>query len=221
MKKLVTKSLVAFCTGVILAAIATYTIMVASTPKEICVDYSDEEVHELEVALIESMTNKYQSAQRAAIAEIYPDMLPDDARAVFFDFVTIKEFLYQIEVEAGEHDVKPDELGIRVYYASYPKRSEWGEFSDLITPGSDGTVLPITYENRHTLIMIPAFRKSKDEIWDFDPSIPETLTRPLGGVISDSKASGMSIIGLTGTPRVLSKNHGSLWPPNPESELTF
>jgi len=79
-----------------------------------------------------------------------------DSRACWFPLDTLKKFICLIEKYSSENKQQKfssSELGIRFYYAVYPKNL-------------DGDP---NYRNHHTLIMVPTFKDKGNENTDFDP----------------------------------------------------
>jgi hypothetical protein len=132
----------------------------------------------------------------------------DDAHSIHFDLVTLKKFISDIETETQKTDptVTDQDLGIRFYYAAYPKVADWSIMAD--------TPIGIEYAEKHTLVMVPTM-KMEDETgemlsYDFNP---------LG---SDSKMIAMASSknsGLSG--EVISQNHGNLIPPDSTKTESF
>ena len=215
---------------VLLAAFATYVVMFppmrvddTSSSNEICMDYSKQDPSEMEVRLIHKMSNEYKNGQLQSINSKFPtrhNMV--DTRAIWFDLETVKAFLYHMEKSSG---VEPEELGIRIYYTSYPNIAEWPSYPDLMEMDEDGTpLLKNNYENHHTLIMIPTIRKDSVNM-DFDPTNSATFRISLQNNAYDEN-SKRPMPALFGTPPPDSgdtnaQNHGSLFPPGTEEDLAF
>jgi len=233
--KIKTLTLVAFgfLTTIIIYSCNNTTGVVSNTNETICSNYTD--ISTLEVALIHAMTKKYKENQLSIINQSSKEEnhyfsepeLPEepygDARAIWFDLETLKAFVYQIEMKAktqGEIPVSSTDLGIRIYYASYPD-ANYGRYgySDLLS--EDGSnILPENYQKRHTLVMIPTIRRDGQNV-DFDPLNATTFTKPLSSNPAKySPGSSTQMLALTGISKSTStkteaKNHGGLRPPPP------
>lgn len=132
--------------------------------------------------VIQSQVDNYRNNQLMAINEC---MGIDDANAIWFDMVTLKKFIADIEKEAYEVDpeVRTEDLGIRFYYAAYPEEPQ--------------EPIPADYARRHTLIMVPT--KKKDDLnYDFNP-------------YEDSSHALAVTLEVSG--RAVAQNHGALIPP--------
>lgn len=182
----------------------------------ICSDYSTQPMSTLEVGLVHEMVNGYKGNQLQEIN----NRIPNDAQSIWFDLETLKQFIYQVEMNAKQNNVSSQDLGIRFYYASYPEENLWGKFPDLID-------VPANYKKLHTLVGIATInRKGID--YDFDPTNPDTYNKNLKeieaynnpntpvtamGVSNASRSSGSSTIGA--------RNHGSVIPPATNGGATF
>lgn len=189
------------------------------TPKEdaICVDYSLETPSTLETSVISDMVEQYRSKQLTAIN---PTMTSPDAHSVWFDLKTLKKFIYHIEHNVKNEDpTNTNELGLRLYYAAYPRKEDMRGKTDLNDVDED-------YEYRHTVVMIPTIFNSLAGNVDFNPLDVATYKGYISpdkqsDVNSDTAAllpyqvSGYEPMALTNTQRVAAKNHGSLIPPAP------
>jgi hypothetical protein len=60
--------------------------------------------------------------------------------------------------------VTDQDLGIRFYYAAYPKEQDWNIMS--------GTPIGTEYAQRHTLVLVPTMKQEDengDRLYDFNP----------------------------------------------------
>lgn len=156
---------------------------------------------------IQALINNYRKNQMISINK---DLGIQDAHSIHFDLLTLKKFISDIEAETQKTNpnVSEKDLGIRFYYAAYPKADEW----DIMQNTPIGT----EYAERHTLVMVPTIRKADEngEFLSYD-------FNPLG---ASEKGEFMAMasakkIGLQDDD-LLSQNHGSLNPPNdPKVEL--
>lgn len=198
----------------------------------LCLDYSNEPKSELSVALVHKMSDNYQRKQLTSINSDVSNgftTTAGDSRAIWFDLETLKAFLYHFEIEAIKNNapISSEDLGVRIYYGSYPDNFSPISFPDL--NGLAGT----GYEEHHTLMMIPTLRiNSIDK--DFNPFDDDTYSNGLEGIPeyeNSEPSNAQQIFGLTGfkktnadpqTPqRTGAQNHGSLYPPLGEDGLNF
>ncbi|CAD7802679.1 hypothetical protein CHRY9390_00963 [Chryseobacterium aquaeductus] len=137
--------------------------------------------------VIQSMVDNYRSNQLACINET---LQIDDAHSIWFDMVTLKKFISDIEIEAHQVDphVSEEDLGIRLYYAAYPETTE--------------EPVPEDYARRHTLIMVPT-KKQDDLNYDFNPFESDCET--------DTETALALAAGIG--REALAQNHGILVPP--------
>jgi len=75
-----------------------------------------------------------------------------DARTIWFSLDTIKQFICTIEKYNNQLTSKASGMGLRFYYAVYPQ-----EMDNALNA------------NRHTLFIVPTFRKANGSNVDFDP----------------------------------------------------
>ncbi|SDQ30720.1 hypothetical protein SAMN05421664_1071 [Chryseobacterium soldanellicola] len=132
----------------------------------------------------------------------------DDAHSIHFDLPTLKKFISDIETETQKNNpaVTDQDLGIRFYYAAYPKATDWAIMAD--------TPIGVEYAEKHTLVMVPTM-KMEDEggqmlSYDFNPL--ENDSKILA--MASSKNSGIS-------GEVISQNHGNLIPPDSTKTESF
>jgi len=208
------------------------------SPKEngICMDYKSEDMSTLNVDLVHTMVDEYKSNQWNFIntnPRFNAKISNDDARAIWFDLETLKQFIYHIEKETKAQDstITSNNLGVRLYYATYPDQDIMNKFGDLKSTSVRRSDL-LNYHNRHTLVMIPTIQKEDGDILDFNPLDKDTYD---GTLLTNKKykfnandtinsRTSTTILGLTGTPdvrRTGSKNHGMLTPPDAVSTLAF
>ncbi|MBV1924380.1 MAG: hypothetical protein KUG68_10180 [Flavobacteriaceae bacterium] len=200
---------------------------VSTLNNTICSNYTD--MSTLEVDLIRTMTNKYKDNQLSDINDSShtPFTIANgDTRAIWFDLETLKAFIHQIEIKAKNNatPVQSKDLGIRIYYASYPDSAE--TYNDL--NGVNGNyILPSIYQEHHTLVMIPTINRRVGNVnidADFNPSDPATYIKPISSVYSTNPSA--QIPALTGVRSSSSnntgaQNHGSLAPPHTNSSMSF
>ncbi|PKV50788.1 hypothetical protein ATE84_2855 [Aquimarina sp. MAR_2010_214] len=180
---------------------------------KICFNDYDIKPSTLEIELINEMTKGYMNHQLKRINNSgrndndcsYPSM--NDSQTIWFDFKSLKAFLYYIEQKAKESNslIETDNLGIRIYYASYPDKGSWSDFKDL----SDSRIgmESVNYEKKHTLIFVPTIKDNGID-YDFNP-LDSSNSK-----LEDLDNAGISVMGFTAGGRTSSRNHGSLWPPD-------
>lgn len=128
----------------------------------ICSNYSGSNVNEMDKSYVLQMIRNYHAMQYQAI-NADPRMGYQkavgcvDSRAVFFSLDTLKRLIYYIEkASRGFSSQDRENLGVNIYYASYPAKPYMEKF------GYD-------YTNRHTLVFIPSiFSTGLKRARDFD-----------------------------------------------------
>lgn len=145
----------------------------------------------------------------------------DDAHSIWFDLPKLKNFIAKIEEEAAKAnpDTSAEDLGIRFYYASYPKTENW----DIMA--SDP--VPQEYAEKHTLVLIPTVKKTSENgvayDSDFNPfqangensnlALNARNFTPSGNVDADG--------GPQGDDTGLGENSGTLVPPAPPMGTSY
>ncbi|WP_299113064.1 hypothetical protein [uncultured Winogradskyella sp.] len=175
----------------------------------ICSNYKNSEKSELEVGLVHEMTELYQNQSR---------LNNDSIMAIRFDLIALKKFIYHIENEAKKQNVSSQDLGVRIYYARYPKKVTWSPGASYANDlsGFLGNSITEQYEMEHTLVMIPT-RKIGSTQYDYNPF--DTTTYNLGLTTSYNQLSDghnpRKILALmpSSESRNLRKNHGEMYPP--------
>ncbi|WP_415325421.1 hypothetical protein [Chryseobacterium sp. MMS23-Vi53] len=134
----------------------------------------------------------------------------DDAHSIHFDLATLKKFISDIEAETQKNapHVTDQDLGIRFYYAAYPKADEW----DIM----NGTPIGTECAERHTLVLVPTMKADDGEgnmlPYDFNP----LSTSGEGEMLAMASARNAALQG-----DIICQNHGSLNPPNDPKVETF
>ncbi|UKB79088.1 hypothetical protein [Chryseobacterium sp. MEBOG07] len=112
-------------------------------------------------SLIQALIDNYRQNHLSAINTA---LGIQDAHSIWFDLPKLKQFIAKIEEEAAKVNPATSEanLGIRFYYATYPKQEDWSMM--------DSHPVPVQYAGKHTLVMIPTLKKASDagELIDFD-----------------------------------------------------
>ncbi len=102
--------------------------------------------------LIKVLIDNYRQNQMNAINKT---MGITDSQSIWFDLPKLKNFINQIENEARKinPECTQEDLGIRFYYAAYPKIENW----DIM----ENHPVPEEYSEKHTLVMIPTLKKKR------------------------------------------------------------
>jgi len=160
--------------------------------------------------IIQHMVDNYRNNHLAAINKT---LGLADAHSVSFDLSTLKKFIVDIEYQTKKRNpsIGIAALGIRFYYAAYPKESEWGNLENEKAIGKD-------YAQKHTLVMIPTLKKKISQgsnlDYDFNPLDKTTFLiderkndRPVTLMAMSSDASDIQ------SRQVMAQNHGQTIPP--------
>lgn len=189
----------------------------------ICTDYNHERPSTLTTSLVRDMINQYRNNQYVAINNSR-DSLQPDAHSIWFDLDTIKKFIYHIERNVAKNSTVTDnKLGLRIYYAAYPKLSEFTKpyNKDIAFMATDS--LKKQYATRHTLIMIPTiFNKDLNGDVDFNPldattynGFVSTITRKGENQVAPYQSPKYQPMALAtaSSSDIMARNHGNLIPP--------
>lgn len=115
-------------------------------------------------SLIQTLIDNYRQNHLTAINTA---LGIEDAHSIWFDLPKLKKFIATIEAEAEKMNpaISTEDLGIRFYYATYPKQENWSIM--------ESHPVPAEYAGRHTLIMVPTLKKTSEtgELinYDFNP----------------------------------------------------
>lgn len=151
--------------------------------------------------LISEMIQCFSSKQHAAIQT---GCNLNDAKSVWFDLKSLKNFVAQFEEEVKKVNpqITDADLGVRFYYAAYPTGTNWtnSPYPEIKEMHSN----PILNQQagRHTLIMMPTLKRQhngQDVNVDFNPYDPASYTINNHSCLSATELMAM--------------NHGSLFPP--------
>ncbi|WP_292009757.1 hypothetical protein [Chryseobacterium sp.] len=151
-------------------------------------------------SLIKNMIDNYKKNQLAVINK---ELNMSDSHSIWFDLPTLKKLIADVESETKKIDpnITDKELGLRFYFAAYPKAEDW----DIMK----GQTIDKEYAGKHTLVMVPTINRENLN-FDFNPLNSGALK-----TTSTPKAAA------TVTSRVveesLAQNHGQLIPPNDSS----
>ena len=150
---------------------------------------------------IQTLINNYRSNHLVSIKD---KLGFDDAHSIHFDLATIKKFISDIETETQKSNpgITDQDLGIRFYYAAYPKAIDWDIMAD--------TPIGVEYAEKHTLVMVPTMKMADEQgemlPYDFNP---------LGSSNSDEVLAMASSKNATDpSEESLAQNHGTLIPPD-------
>lgn len=177
---------------------------VKSQDNEIVLNYANESMNTLQVELVDTMIKGYENRQLSALNEKFKfDDKQGDAKYIEFDLETLKKFIYHVEMNGKKIDdtLSDKDLGIRMYYATYPKFTEWKNHPDLQNKEFLKNPLTKQYGLRHTLVMRPIMKKNGKNIL--------FTSKPVntGSSQQSHKTFALSIAPIDG------QNHGSLSPP--------
>ena len=190
--------------------------MQPNAPGITCTNCRDTETYGHTMAEFLEVTREYRDKRWKLINVQLPNMTEKhdtvDSRAIWFSLDSLKKFICTIEKYSEQLHIKPEDLGVRMYYAVYKHDSE--------------------FQGLHTLFMVPTFAVSgsKDEEQDFDPRASVLYRDEL-----KERDSIITFVDLAKLPNqrtlILSKsvegaglirNNGSLCPPQcPPSTNTF
>ncbi|MCZ4223631.1 hypothetical protein [Pedobacter rhodius] len=164
----------------------------------------------MDVRTIHELVDNYRNNQLAAINKV---LGLDDAYSVSFGLSTLKKFITDIESYSKKVDprITDSVLGVRFYYAAYPKDTEWDNFEGEKLVGKD-------YAQKHTLIMIPTLKKkisSGNHLdYDFNPLDRKTFS---ANDRDENKQVEMMVMYAESSDKpsrqVMAQNHGQLIPP--------
>ena len=197
----------------------------------ICMDYDNDAPPVLTTELVKSMVTQYKGAQLNNIQTATNNPVRVDAQAIWFDLETLKKFLYHVEhnVNKNSEISRDKKIGIRIYYAAYPKNDEMRQMA-ASQEDAHFTFNP-NYERLHTLVMIPTISGEEGENYDFNPLDKDTYN----GFVNMDKKDKYSFIRSSYSTLILgpgadaennvtetsnsigsvnARNHGTLTPPD-------
>ncbi|WP_265132462.1 hypothetical protein [Chryseobacterium oranimense] len=152
--------------------------------------------------LVQKLIDNYRNNQMQAVNK---EMGITDSHAIWFDLPKLKKFIACIESEAKKvnPEVSEEDLGIRFYYAAYPKAEDWAIM--------ESHPVELEYAERHTLVMIPTLKKADEN--------GEMLNYDFCPLSAGSSLAMASKGGTPVSPETIAENHGALSPPeNPKVE---
>lgn len=198
------------------------------TPKgeSVCWEYVEEDISTLDADLVHQMTENYRDNQLKFINTHQNSKTTNDAYSIWFDFETLKKFIYHVEKIStrAKPGLTTDDLGIRIYYASYPEKIEMEKYPDLIPTLKNPNMKD--YGALHTLVMIPTISKGDGNILDFNPLDIDTYSNGLAPLDKYKKdypgsipinTAALSSTASNTNRSTNSRNHGTLIPPDPNT----
>lgn len=145
--------------------------------------------------LVKKLISNYRDNQMQAVNK---ELGITDSHSIWFDLPKLKKFIACVESEAknANPNVSEEDLGIRFYYAAYPKAEDWAIM--------ENHPVEKEYAERHTLVLVPTLKK-EDETgamlnYDFCPSHFDSA------IAMTAKRSNEG--------ETLAENHGTLSPPS-------
>ena len=162
----------------------------------------------LDIRMLDTISYLYKANMKTYVDGFNKKQV-EDSRAVWFDLTKIKNFIREIETQLCNKNCgneKPN-LGIRIYYARYPATGSNSSFRDLSN-------LPDSFQNLHTVFMIPTFDSSGYHI-DFDPSQVNKQGCPYVRLNTEvpPPPAIKRILALALPGNYTAQNHGDLCPP--------
>lgn len=184
---------------ILVLALVILSISMSSFSKATVHDIPCEGMYTLECKLIDDMKKKYRSTQLKHINDkLAFDDGKGDAQAVWLSLKVLEQFICQIQSKKPA-SVRSEDLGIRFYYAAYPEKDKWDSYTDLKTKTLwRKHKIPVGYEERHTVVLVPTFTTNDDTIKDLFLQGQSGILAITPGV-SDNRRPA--------------RNHGSLFPP--------
>ncbi len=147
---------------------------------------------------IRMLVDNYRNNQLKSVNE---KLGIEDAHSIHFDLATLKKFIADIESLSltGNPGLNTDNLGVRFYYAAYPKAADWHLMGN--------TPIGVDYAEKHTLVMVPTIKR-KDEngvflCYDFNLLDMKIKEKNASAFKKDSDTS----------IEFVCQNHGTLSPP--------
>lgn len=156
--------------------------------------------------LIQQLIDNYRQNHLSAINNT---LGIKDAHSIWFDLPKLKKFIAMIEEEANriDPDTKEEDLGIRLYYASYPKIENWNIM--------ESHPVPKEYAEKHTLVMVPTLKKENEagDLLDYDFNSLEANGEKIALALN-ARRPMLPDDGAGDNPG-LGENNGTLIPPSP------
>lgn len=168
----------------------------------------------LEVKTIKDMAKLYQGPLnlRRLVTQSNGNNV-DDANSIWFPLDALKQFIWEIQKDTcGKAcDGLPLELGVRIYYARYPKVDSVDVSGKEVYPDLNN-IVSSEYENMHTAFLIPTYDSSGYQK-DFDPRYFDPKNRCSFTTINPDAWPAAKRILVLAPSNYTAKNHGGLCPP--------
>lgn len=203
----------------------------------ICMDYDTIQPAVLTTELVKTMVTTFKGKQLNNIQTATTDAVPKDAQSIWFDLETLKKFLYHIEhnVDKNSTDPRAKNLGVRIYYAAYPKNADmkrlWESQNDTTCSFNPN------YEKLHTLVMIPTITGQGGANYDFNPldvnSYNGFVNMKKDGnysylntdysilTLGTCQYPNNSSLNISNSSNISARNHGTLMPPENPVGIAF
>ncbi|WP_051691674.1 hypothetical protein [Pedobacter borealis] len=172
----------------------------------------------MDPVIIQQMVDNYRNNHLAAINKV---LGINDAHSVSFGLKTLKKFIADIEFFSKKVDprIVDGSLGIRFYYAAYPKDNEWNGFEEEKSIGKN-------YAQKHTLVMIPTLKKKSSDgsYQDYDFNPLDRTTFPLKEREKEQPITLMAMSSDSSDSQsreVMAQNHGQTIPPADSAIETY
>lgn len=217
MKKIGPLSVLSIALNIMLISALVYFVTLQSDPlppappldcEYICMNYSESpSTTHISGDLALQMAGYYQDNMLLRTEEL---PISEDAASVWFSLEDLKSFIWQIESKINCEDCDSLNLGVRIYYARYPKELRSLSATEIARTYPDLERTPRSYASLHTVFMVPTFDDPTvpgDET-HFDFYLDQDFTSNcLPKKISTKSDSSVTVLmGKT-------KNHGTLCPP--------
>lgn len=162
------------------------------------------------------MSNRYAQDQQKSFVytEAGVKTQTQDATSITFPIEQLKAFIELSEraICAGECN-RNTPLALRFYYGKYPDSTRMQQSPDL-------KMLPMEYENHHTLFLVPLYQSTDGQWVEFNPIEKKIVCDSPTPIIQTNTKPGFLALGLNQSPEP--GNHGGLRPPPyEESQGTF
>jgi len=221
-----------------LSIIATYVYArwtcIPQNSNTICANYSLDDISKLNIDLVHEMIEGYRKNQ---LMKINVNTF-EDAVSMDLPIKQVNEFVNKIELitKSKRPKINVDSLGIRIYYAAYPKKDLWQNKYDGDLAGFLDNPITKQFGLKHNLVMVPTILTKDGVIADFDPENELTYDN---GIVGDPEYfhSNQRMPALTFTPQYMNtqrsnsqsgqassmaaRNHGGLIPPGSNSGSGF
>lgn len=177
---------------------------------DVCAPSTTGSVYTMNVHTLREMSRLYRNPSN------FPSHIGGslDAQSIWFSLDDLKNFILEIQKDTCGKSCpdKPLNLGLRLYYARYPKVDSMHSSTPNDYEYPDLASLSPAYNKLHTLFMVPTYDSAGGHK-DFDPRMYNTKTCSAPNIIADSaNRIGYNVLAFT-VNNTTAKNHGSLCPP--------